>query len=822
MGLFDSLRHAFNPEVKATYDMLYQKYYKGLKSYCSGGKVNIGGYTIDTHINISNPSYSDMKRIYDAKDAIISLHESILASEKMEADFRELEELRRKYPHAFISICAECLGGIIYDSSIKMPGFSHDRSSSSSIFIHSIGKYYNGQYRPIGANVVGFYSAFSKSAYKSEPKTVRDLIYPDVVKLLEKKSKFPSTEQGILTTLKNEETEVEYRQKITSNSKRSKYVTTFLKSIGKSESDKLYAVSHISELDAFISQHINSLFSKLATKYPYGIEEYKLIKHYGESDLEFKERAINNEATIQRLDAAKRKYNELKRKYPKGLPAFEQFNSYDDGKNSAELTLEEIVQCEEEIALFERNAEAHSSFLKWQSEQRDFASISRNLCLQNFGCYFYDVPLNGIKADGTETSAEYRVWQHFFTSFYNVLPETTISEDFKYLSDRASENSKFLTGGWNYKDSVYDEILELVKNFKEKVGDISIVFASNGLSPDDSFIFNHRKFEYLISKLDEADITYYEGEADILQQEEISLTKHIIIFEFISTNARLKQTVETIRKQFVSLQPLITYISLRKGYDFLEIEKLEADKEKERKRKQAEEEAEKKRLQQERERKAREEEAKRQELLRRQQEVEQTKRLFRSKVSGWHTLGVNFHFSYLLKYFPTTCEFEATESEWEDRWTVWNFKNTPGKTSPRDHREALDYVIPKLKSLLLNTFGSELLHSITLVCIPASSATKTQARYETFATRICSETGMINAYNSMHVISSSAEKKFGGSGITTNNVSFDRDFFQDKYVLLFDDVITKGDSMLRFKRKMEELGAIVIGGVSIGRTTHTR
>ena len=123
---------------------------------------------------------------------------------------------------------------------------------------------------------------------------------------------------------------------------------------------------------------------------------------------------------------------------------------------------------------------------------------------------------------------------------------------------------------------------------------------------------------------------------------------------------------------------------------------------------------------------------------------------------------------------------------------------------------------------MLNTFGSELLQRITLVCIPASSAIKTQARYETFSTRICSETGMINAYNSIHVISSSAEKKFGGSGITTNNVSFDRDFFQDKYVLLFDDVITKGDSMLRFKRKMEELGAIVIGGVSIGRTTHTR
>ena len=35
-------------------------------------------------------------------------------------------------------------------------------------------------------------------------------------------------------------------------------------------------------------------------------------------------------------------------------------------------------------------------------------------------------------------------------------------------------------------------------------------------------------------------------------------------------------------------------------------------------------------------------------------------------------------------------------------------------------------------------------------------------------------------------------------------------------------IITKGNSMLSFKRKMEELGATVIGGFSIGKTTHMR
>lgn len=39
---------------------------------------------------------------------------------------------------------------------------------------------------------------------------------------------------------------------------------------------------------------------------------------------------------------------------------------------------------------------------------------------------------------------------------------------------------------------------------------------------------------------------------------------------------------------------------------------------------------------------------------------------------------------------------------------------------------------------------------------------------------------------------------------------------------MLDDVITRGNSMLRFKNKLETLGATVIAGVSIGKTTHER
>lgn len=200
----------------------------------------------------------------------------------------------------------------------------------------------------------------------------------------------------------------------------------------------------------------------------------------------------------------------------------------------------------------------------------------------------------------------------------------------------------------------------------------------------------------------------------------------------------------------------------------------------------------------------------------------EVKELLILRAKCWDILYDDFHYSYLLNYYPTTCNFEASEKEWEDRWTVWNFKNTPGRISPQDHEKTLNIVVEKIKRKLIFTFEESYLKYITFVCIPASTAAKTKARYEDFSNRLCMETGMSNAYNHMEVLNASDEKKFGGSGINTNNVSFDSNYFRGRYVILFDDIITKGESMLRFKRKMEELGAIVLCGISIGKTKHSR
>ena len=79
---------------------------------------------------------------------------------------------------------------------------------------------------------------------------------------------------------------------------------------------------------------------------------------------------------------------------------------------------------------------------------------------------------------------------------------------------------------------------------------------------------------------------------------------------------------------------------------------------------------------------------------------------------------------------------------------------------------------------------------------------------------------MLNAYKHIHFKSDGDAKHLGGT--EKANISFDEDFFKGKYVVMFDDIITSGKSMERMKKKLESFGAVVLGGISIGKTKHER
>ena len=194
------------------------------------------------------------------------------------------------------------------------------------------------------------------------------------------------------------------------------------------------------------------------------------------------------------------------------------------------------------------------------------------------------------------------------------------------------------------------------------------------------------------------------------------------------------------------------------------------------------------------------------------------------KAKSWNKLFLNFYYTWLFYYYPTTCDFEAGPQEWDDRYTIWDFKNDPEKRiSPKDHEDTLDDVIPKIIKRLNETFGEEYVQFLTLVCIPASTKAKNVARYDEFSKRLCEETGMENGYEHTHVVRDGLSKNHpeNHTGRSIQPViEFDNDFFMGKNVLLFDDVVTKGGTMLRYKDVLKDKGATVIGGICLGKTKH--
>ena len=178
----------------------------------------------------------------------------------------------------------------------------------------------------------------------------------------------------------------------------------------------------------------------------------------------------------------------------------------------------------------------------------------------------------------------------------------------------------------------------------------------------------------------------------------------------------------------------------------------------------------------------------------------------------------------LYYYYPTTCSWDASEDEWEIRNLVWDFKANPNRPQSiteiiNRHQRSTNRVVPDIKRVLRRYFGSDV-SQLTLVCIPSSKRIVTERRYKNFSTRLCNETGMANGYSYVYVVEEGEAAHLGG-GVQAR-FSIDSSFFKERYVILFDDVITSGKSMERFKRLLESAGASVIAGLSIGKTKHER
>lgn len=191
-------------------------------------------------------------------------------------------------------------------------------------------------------------------------------------------------------------------------------------------------------------------------------------------------------------------------------------------------------------------------------------------------------------------------------------------------------------------------------------------------------------------------------------------------------------------------------------------------------------------------------------------------------VSNWYTHQWNGsvkHIWYCDYYSYQTHKEVATFSMWDTWHLIWNFKNSPEKNiSAYEHSKALNIAIEWVEQTLKKTFLEDTI-KLTLVCLTASTKEKNDRRFKDFAQKVCDDLKMCNAYDHIHIVSNGEAKHEGGT-ISVKKL-YDKDWFNNKKIVLFDDVRTSGLSIENEKEILESFGATVICAVTLGQTVHS-
>lgn len=169
---------------------------------------------------------------------------------------------------------------------------------------------------------------------------------------------------------------------------------------------------------------------------------------------------------------------------------------------------------------------------------------------------------------------------------------------------------------------------------------------------------------------------------------------------------------------------------------------------------------------------------------------------YNKKIQGWQQLDGGLKFAWFVDYlkYSSLGSFELSSEDWEKRDLIINFKGNSELTTEIDHQKAVDQAIALTSQLVKETFADEA-KGITLVCVPAKVENDTWRRFGRFSQEVCAQTGMENAYGRI-----------------------DEDFLKGKDVVIFDDIVASGGSIVKFADHVRSLGANVICAIALGKT----
>lgn len=152
----------------------------------------------------------------------------------------------------------------------------------------------------------------------------------------------------------------------------------------------------------------------------------------------------------------------------------------------------------------------------------------------------------------------------------------------------------------------------------------------------------------------------------------------------------------------------------------------------------------------------------------------------------------------------------ATQYDQRVREFIWNFK--VGKQGASI----------SAAQLVAKAVGDRDRNGVVLACIPARSQWLTARRYALFSREVCRLTGMDNAYRHIKVCGHRDGRHNICKGEHLANASYsvllNASFFIGKRVIIFDDLITRGNTANSFADMLRKAGADVLGAVFLAHT----
>ena len=168
-----------------------------------------------------------------------------------------------------------------------------------------------------------------------------------------------------------------------------------------------------------------------------------------------------------------------------------------------------------------------------------------------------------------------------------------------------------------------------------------------------------------------------------------------------------------------------------------------------------------------------------------------------------------YNYQYLKDYLPV--RYQANAQQLADRQTCYNFKD--------------GYLNDEVKSGFLNkiqeiTNGEKTGWNICF--IPASTKSKTQARYKKLAEAIqaAGYKVAINAIYNEH--DHEAGHLTGKTGNPIEGFGFNSSDIAGKKIIVIDDIITTGANFTKTSLMLAELGAKSVTGLFLAKTTITK